>query len=237
MNKQMKGIGASAGIAIGKAYLLVPPKFDINDKPINDVEAEIKLYHHANEISVSQLTKIKDIAVSKIGADKAEVFDAHIQIVNDPEMLQEIEKTITSTKVNAPFAIDYVFNKYYEMFKNMTDSYFKERAADVLDVKKRILSNVLNVPLPNIMDINQEVILIAHDLTPSETALLDKKYVKGFITEIGGRTSHAAIMARTMEIPAVLGVSNILNDVQNGMFIGLNGISGEIEIEPKDLDV
>jgi phosphotransferase system enzyme I (PtsI) len=114
----------------------------------------------------------------------------------------------------------------------MDDPYFKERAADIVDVKKRILSNLLGINLPDIMSINQEVILVAHDLTPSETALLDRRFVKGFITEIGGRTSHAAIMARTMEIPAVLGVENILQKISNNLIIAINGNTGEIEVEP-----
>jgi phosphotransferase system enzyme I (PtsI) len=236
MNKTLKGIGASAGIAVSKAYLLVSPKFDISDKPITNLDNEIKLYQEALNKTVTQLEKIKTVAIQKIGVDKAEVFDAHIQIVNDPEIKQEIINIIASTKVNGAFAIDYVFNKYHETFKNMQDVYFKERAADVLDVKKRILSVFLNIPLPDIANISQEVILVAHDLTPSETALLDKKYVKGFITEVGGRTSHAAIMARTMEIPAVLGVNNILELIKNDCFIGLDGTNGEIEIEPKNID-
>jgi phosphotransferase system enzyme I (PtsI) len=231
---QLKGIGASNGVAINKSYLLVQPKFDITDAIVDNPTVEIKRFHKALEDSATQLTKIKAIATNKLGADKAEVFEAHIQIVNDPEIIQEVERTINETKVNAAFAIRFVFDKYFEMFKNMTDTYFKERAADVKDVKRRVLSNILNVALPNIVGINEEVIIIAHDLTPSETALLDKKYVKGFITEIGGRTSHAAIMARTMEIPAILGLEDILNKVKNDQVVALNGLTGEVEIEPKN---
>ncbi|MDR3257690.1 MAG: phosphoenolpyruvate--protein phosphotransferase [Mycoplasmataceae bacterium] len=234
MSMQLKGIGASNGVAINKSYLLVQPKFDITDAIVDNPTVEIKRFHKALEDSATQLTKIKAIATNKLGADKAEVFEAHIQIVNDPEIIQEVERTINETKVNAAFAIRFVFDKYFEMFKNMTDTYFKERAADVKDVKRRVLSNILNVALPNIVGINEEVIIIAHDLTPSETALLDKKYVKGFITEIGGRTSHAAIMARTMEIPAILGLEDILNKVKNDQVVALNGLTGEVEIEPKN---
>jgi phosphotransferase system enzyme I (PtsI) len=237
MNKLFKGIGASDGIVISSAYLLVRPKFDINDQLVSNIDEEVKKYQNAIATTVQQLTKIKEIAVNKIGQDKAEVFDAHIQIANDPEISQEVIHTITNTKMNAANVANTIFDKHYETFKAMTDAYFRERAADVLDVKKRILSNLLNIPLPDIGDINREVILIAHDLTPSETALLDKKYVRAFITEIGGRTSHAAIMARTMEIPAVLGVTNILNEVKNDQPIGLNGDTGEIEIEPKDSSI
>jgi phosphotransferase system enzyme I (PtsI) len=236
MNKQLKGVGASAGIAIGKVYLLNSPQFDIDDKPTNNPADEIKLYRQSIEATVNQLAKIKNVAIQKIGADKAEVFEAHIQIANDPEIKQEIENTINNTKVNGAFAIDFVFDKYYEMFKNMDDVYFKERTADVIDVKKRMLSNFLHLPLPDIASIDQEVVVVAHDLSPSETAVLDKKYVKGFITEIGGRTSHAAIMARTMEIPAVLGVNDILTQAKNDSYIGLDGVSGEVEIEPNDID-
>jgi phosphotransferase system enzyme I (PtsI) len=117
----------------------------------------------------------------------------------------------------------------------MEDAYFKERASDIGDVKKRVLANVLNMPLPDIFGINTESIIVANDLTPSETALLDKKYIKGFVTEIGGRTSHAAIMARTMEIPAILGAGNILQDIKTGDTIAMNGSTGEMEINPIDL--
>jgi phosphotransferase system enzyme I (PtsI) len=236
MGKLLKGIGASNGIAINRAYLLVTPKFDINDKQITDTINEVKKFHIALEKTGEQLLKIKEAAAKKIGEEKAEVFDAHIQIANDPEIVGEVERTINETKVNAAFAIRFVFDKYFEIFKNMSDAYFKERAADVKDVKRRVLSNVLGVSLPNIVDINEEVIIIAPDLTPSETALLDKKYVKGFITEIGGRTSHAAIMARTMEIPAVLGVENISTLVTSNQMVALNGSTGEIEIEPTNPD-
>jgi phosphotransferase system enzyme I (PtsI) len=234
MGIQLKGIGASNGIAINKSYLLVQPKFAINDTTINDPTSEIEKFHKSLKDSAEQLAKIKEIAAIKLGAEKAEVFEAHIQIANDPEIIQEVERTVRETKVNAAFAINFVFDKYFEMFKNMDDTYFKERAADVKDVKRRVLSNVLNVPLPNIVGINEEVIIIAHDLTPSETALLDKRYVKGFITEIGGRTSHAAIMARTMEIPAILGLQDVLSQVKNNQLVALNGSTGEAEVEPKN---
>jgi phosphotransferase system enzyme I (PtsI) len=236
MNKLLKGVGASAGVAIAKLYLLCEPEFTIDDSSVDNINTEIKSYQSAIDVTVKQLEKIKAIANQKMGTEKAEIFEAHIQIANDPQIKQEVESTISNTKVNAAFAIDYVFNKYHEIFKNMTDAYFKDRATDVLDVRKRILSNVLKTPLPDISDINEKVVLVAHDLTPSETALLDKNYVQGFVTEIGGRTSHAAIMARTMEIPAVLGVNDILKNVHVGDMIGLNGTTGEIEINPTNAD-
>ena len=142
---------------------------------------------------------------------------------------------INKQKICVEYVVASIFDKYHDTFAAMEDAYFKERAADVIDVKNRILSNVLNVELPDILSIDKEVIIVAHDLTPSETTLLNKKFVKGFITDIGGRTSHAAIMARTMEIPAVLGLKTVSQSVKNGSYIALDGKTGEVELDPKNI--
>jgi phosphotransferase system enzyme I (PtsI) len=232
MTNIYKGIGASDGIAIAKAYVLSQPTFNINSNAITNVDNELNLYQQAIDKTIQQIKNIRDIAKERLGESKAEIFDAHIQIVNDPEISSEIKNLIKSTSVNAPYAIEKTYEKYREMFTSMADAYFKERAADIKDVKKRLIANLLGVDLPNIIDIKEESIIITYDLSPSETALLNPKYVKGFVTAVGGRTSHAAIMARTMEIPAILGIKDILIAVKQNNMIAINGLTGEVEINP-----
>ncbi|GHU47648.1 hypothetical protein FACS1894218_2510 [Bacilli bacterium] len=230
--KKLTGIGASAGIAINEAYILKDPVFNINDKIISDVNQEYQHYLESLSTSTEQLNKIKDIVLKKLGEEKAAIFDAHILLIQDPDIQKEVENTIKTSKSNAPYVVDQIYNRYHDTFQTMTDAYFKERAADIIDVKKRILSNLLHIQMPDIIGIDREVIIVSHDLAPSQTALLNKKYVKGFITEVGGKTSHAAIMARSMEIPAILGVEDLLNTVQDHTTIGMDGSTGEIAIEP-----
>lgn len=235
MSKILKGIGASDGIAYAKAFLLKNPIFNIDDSKINDPKIEIQKVKDAFLISSQQLEEIKKNTITKIGEDKAIIFDAHIQIINDPEALKEIELKINGL-CNGAFAIKETFNSIHDIFDSMKDAYFKERASDVLDVMQRILANYLDVKLPDLLSINSEVIIVSSDLTPSQTALLDKKFVKGFLTDVGGRTSHAAIMARTMEIPAVLGLKNITSLINDDELVALNGHSGLVEILPKNID-
>ena len=227
-----KGIGASEGIAIAKVFLLKKPKFLISDSKVFDTESEIKKVNNSILIAIDEINKIKEIATLKIGLDKALVFDAHAQIANDPEVKVKIENLIKENKFNGAYAIETAFNEIHDLFLNMEDEYFKQRASDVNDVKERILSTFLNVKLPNLLTIKEEVLIIADDLTPSETALLDKKYVKGFLTNVGGRTSHAALMARTMEIPAVLGLKDITEKAKENDIVALDGTSGEVVINP-----
>ncbi len=232
--KKFKGTGASVGVAFAKAYILKTPKFDIKQKKITNPKTEFAKFKKALEKSVSQLNKVKAIATKKLGAEKAEIFDAHIQIISDPEIANEVETTVKEQKHNIEYITAAVFDKYHDTFAAMDDPYFKERAADVIDVKNRLLSNLLDVELPDILNIDKESIIVAHDLTPSETALLNKDYIKGFVTDIGGRTSHAAIMARTMEIPAVLGLKSITSSVDKNSYIAIDGKTGEVEINPKN---
>lgn len=233
--KEIKGIGASSGVNYAKAFILEIPKFDIKNSKINDINSEINLVKKAIENSINELNKIKDIASRRLGEDKAAIFEAHIQIANDPEVLSQVESLIKNDSFNGAYALDNVFKNLYEMFFNMEDAYFKERASDVRDVSIRILANFLNKKLPDLMSINENVVIVAHDLAPSETAILDKKYVKGFVTNIGGRTSHAAIMARTMEIPAVLGLGNITEIVKENDIIAIDGDSGIVQINPSNI--
>ena len=155
-------------------------------------------------------------------------------MANDPEMLNQIKEKMVGGRVNLVKIIDDVFDQYYEMFTKMDDTYFKERASDLIDVKERILCNILDIEIPNLLEIKTPTILISNDLQPSNVALLDPKFVKGIISEVGGKTSHSAIMARSFEIPGVFGAKNILDKVKNSQFVGLDGKAGIIDLNPDE---
>ncbi|WP_137626412.1 phosphoenolpyruvate--protein phosphotransferase [Lactiplantibacillus pingfangensis] len=236
--KVLKGIAASDGIAIAKAYMLVDPDLSFEKTTVSDVDAEIKKLHDAFDASKAELKVIKDKATQSLGAEEAEVFEAHITILSDPEMLGQIEGKIKDDKVNAEEALKEVTDTFISMFEAMTDNaYMQERAGDIRDVTKRVMSHLLGVTLPSPALIDSEVIVVAHDLTPSDTAQLDRKFVKGFITDIGGRTSHSAIMSRTLEIPAVVGSETATTDLNEGTTVILDGINGEALINPTDDEI
>ncbi|MFD1421638.1 phosphoenolpyruvate--protein phosphotransferase [Lactiplantibacillus songbeiensis] len=236
--KVLKGIAASDGIAIAKAYMLVDPDLSFEKTTVSDTDAEIQRLHDAFDASKAELQVIKDKAVENLGAEEAEVFEAHITILSDPEMLGQIEGKIKDDKVNAEEALKEVTDTFISMFEAMTDNaYMQERAGDIRDVTKRVLSHLLGVTLPSPALIDSQVIVVAHDLTPSDTAQLDRKFVKGFITDIGGRTSHSAIMSRTLEIPAVVGSETATADIKEGTTVILDGINGEALVAPTDAEI
>ena len=207
---KLKGIAASSGVAVAKAYLLVQPDLSFESVSVENTDNEEARLDAALAAAQSELSIIKDKAVASLGAEAAAVFDAHMMVLSDPELIGQIKETIRAKKENAEAALKEVTDMFITLFENMVDNpYMQERAADIKDVTKRVLANLLGVKLPSPALINEEVIIVAEDLTPSETAQLDKKFVKAFVTNIGGKTSHSAIMANTLEIPAVLGLGNI----------------------------
>lgn len=230
----IKGIAASNGIAIAKAYKLVMPDLTVTKVTVEDVESEIKRYEAATEQTAKELETIKEAASKNLSAEEAAVFDAHALVLADPELKTQVEDKIKNEKVNADAALEEVANTFVAMFEMMDDEYFKERAADIKDVSRRLLANLLGKPLPNPALIDEEVIIIADDLTPSDTAQLNKNLVRGFATNIGGRTSHSAIMARSLEIPAVVACKTITEDVKAGDMIALDGIEGTVVINPDE---
>lgn len=238
MTKMLKGIAASDGIAAAKAYMLVQPDLSFYETSIDDPEAEIKRLDDAVEASKSELELIKQKATENLGEEEAQVFEAHLTILADPELLGQIKDKIKNDKVNAEAALKSVTDMFIEMFEAMTDNaYMQERAGDIRDVTKRIMSHLLGVTLPNPALIQEEVVIVAHDLTPSDTAQLDRNYVKGFITDIGGRTSHSAIMSRTLEIPAVVGSGSATTDIQEGEMVIIDGINGDALVDPTDAEL
>ncbi|MCT7846376.1 MAG: PEP-utilizing enzyme, partial [Lactobacillus iners] len=200
MTEKLKGIAASEGIAIAPAYLLVEPDLSFSKSKVTDLEAEVSRFKEAIDESTKELEAVRDQAKKNLGEEEAQVFDAHLLFLSDPEFSGAIENEIKNNSINAEAALDAISNNFISIFESMTDNaYMQERAADVRDVSKRIMAHLLGVTLPDPATIDHEVVVIAHDLTPSDTAQLNKKYVKGFITDIGGRTAHSAIMARSLE--------------------------------------
>ena len=235
MTEMLKGIAASDGVAVAKAYLLVQPDLSFETITVEDTNAEEARLDVALEASQNELSLIREKAVGTLGEEAAQVFDAHLMVLADPELIGQIKETIRAKKVNAEAGLKEVTDMFITIFEGMEDNpYMQERAADIRDVTKRVLANLLGKKLPNPASINEEVIVIAHDLTPSDTAQLDKNFVKAFVTNIGGRTSHSAIMARTLEIAAVLGTNNITELVKDGDILAVSGISGEVVINPTE---
>lgn len=231
----LKGIAASDGVAVAKAYLLVQPDLTFSKTTVEDTSAEESRLDDALAKSTEELQQIREKAAQSLGEAEAQVFDAHLMVLSDPEMVGQIKQNIKDNSVNAESALKEVTDMYIGMFEAMEDNaYMKERAADIRDVAKRILAHLLGVTLPNPSMINEEVIVVAHDLTPSDTAQLDRKYVKAFVTDIGGRTSHSAIMARSLEIPAIVGTKEITAKVKEGYILAVNGIEGDVIVHPTD---
>jgi phosphotransferase system enzyme I (PtsI) len=228
------GIAASSGIAIAKAYRLVEPDLSFSKKTVEDSNMEIERFRAAIAKAKQELEQIRDRAHHELGADKAAIFEAHLLVLSDPELLNPIEENIKTEKINAESALKDTADMFITLFEQMDNEYMKERAADIRDVTKRVLAHLLKVDLVNPSMISEEVIIVAEDLTPSDTAQLNRKFVKGFTTNIGGRTSHSAIMARSMEIPAVVGAKTATEEINNGDLVIVDGLSGEVHINPSD---
>ncbi|WMZ54019.1 phosphoenolpyruvate--protein phosphotransferase [Staphylococcus pseudintermedius] len=237
MSNIIKGIAASDGVAIAKAYLLVEPDLSFNNEKTDQPEAEVQKFNEALNNSKIELTKIRNHAEEQLGADKAAIFDAHLLVLDDPELIQPIEEKIKNESANAPQALTEVTQNFITIFESMDNEYMKERAADIRDVAKRVLAHILGVELPNPSIIDESVIIVAHDLTPSDTAQLNKQYVQGFVTNIGGRTSHSAIMSRSLEIPAVVGTKSISESVQQGDMVIVDGLTGDVIVNPSDDEI
>ncbi len=227
----LKGIGASSGVAIAKVFELMEVHVEIKKENANPSE-QIEKLEFAVKKTIQEIEGIKARAAKNLDEEHAALFDAHIQVVSDPMMIDEVKNLIESEKCNALWATNEIFSKYVDMFANMDDAYMKERAADIKDVSSRIINIIAGVKTSDVSAIDEEVIVVAEDLTPSDTAQLDKRFAKGFATNIGGRTSHSAIMARSLEIPAVLGLGDITKKVKDGDVLIIDGDEGVVIINP-----
>ena len=233
----IKGTNASPGIALGKALVLEHNEIVIQKKTIDDIELEQKKLTHSIAKSKEELTKVKEKALEQLGAEKAEIFEAHLLVLEDPELVDSTLNKIKDEKINAEHAFNEIKNMFVSMFESMDNEYMKERAADIKDVANRVLRHILDIKFVDLSTLEDEVVLIAHDLTPSDTATMNKEKVLGFLTDIGGRTSHTAIMARTLETPAVVGLKNITQTVKDGDYVIFNGETGEVIINPDETTI
>ncbi|MGY4795265.1 phosphoenolpyruvate--protein phosphotransferase [Lysinibacillus fusiformis] len=229
---QLTGIAASDGIAIAKAYRFVQPDLTFAKTTVPDIEAEQQRLTAALAKAEQELAVIQQQTLKKFSAEEAAIFEAHLLVVNDPELIGPINQKIADEAVNAEYALHEVSSMFVALFEGMDDEYMSARASDIKDVTNRILAHLLGVHIPNPSNINEQVIIVANDLTPSETAQLDRNYVLGFITDIGGRTSHSAIMARSLEIPAVVGAGTATTTIQNGDQLIVDGLAGQVLVNP-----
>ena len=238
----LNGIPASSGIAIGKALLLNRSEMEVLQSVVQNTELEKQRFINALGIAKGQLEQIKCDAEKNIGSENATIFDAHIMMLEDEELISMVCNKISDEKLNAEYALKLSIETFVVLFEEMENEYMRERASDIKDVSNRILKILMSeeagvgvgidVDNVNIKNINGDYIIVAKDLTPSDTANMNKKSVLGFVTQIGGRTSHTAIMARTLEIPAIVGVGTSLFSIKNDDFLILDGDEGTIIINP-----
>lgn len=230
----IKGIGASGGIAIGKAFIVSEHALKVEKQRIEDKAFEIERLRQCVKKAEEEIKNIIEVANKTLGAEEAEIFEAHLLILQDPEFLGAVEMKINSEGVNSEFALEETIGMFVSLFEDMGIEYMVERAADVKDVGGRLMNLLLDVKTLALESIKEQCIIVKKDLTPSDTAQLNKEKVLGFVTGIGGRTSHSAIMARTLGIPAVVGVGISIEQIKDGDLIILNGDNGDIIINPQE---
>ncbi|OEE60975.1 phosphoenolpyruvate--protein phosphotransferase [Enterovibrio norvegicus FF-454] len=232
----ISGILASPGIAFGKALLLQEDDIVINKNPLpaNQLDAQVERLFEAREKTKQQLEVIKEKARVTFGEEKEAIFEGHIMLLEDEELEEEIIAFIKDNKASVEYAIYSVIEEQATTLESLDDEYLKERATDVRDIGSRFIKNALGINIVSLSAINEEVILVANDLTPSETAQINLDYVLGFITDIGGRTSHTSIMARSLELPAIVGTNDITKRVNNGDMLVLDAINNKIVINPSE---
>lgn len=230
--EEYKGIGVSFGITIGKVMLADQKEIKVERIKVDNPEEELQRFEEALRVTKGQIEEIKNIATEKMGSEHGSIFEAHLLMLQDTEMYSAVKDKLKSESINAEAAVFEVRNTFVEMLQVIEDEYIKERVADIRDVTDRLLRNLLGQPLIDLSRLSESVILVTRDLTPSDTATMDKQKVLGFVTDMGGRTSHTAIMARTLEIPAVVGLKDITKTVNNGDIIIIDGEEGRIYINP-----
>ncbi len=229
-----KGTGASAGIGIGKVVIVEEKELVIKRENITDAAAEIQRFKGALEPSMKQTEALAADLAQRVGEKEAEILNGHIMLLSDPMLTGEIEAMITNDSVNSEFAIETVCTNYANVFASMGDELMQQRATDMKDIKTRMQKVLLGVESVDIAALPEGSIILAKDLTPSMTAGINPANVTGIVTELGGRTSHSAILARALEIPAVVALTGILNEVKNGDVLVLDGTDGTVLVNPED---
>ncbi|MBE9914392.1 phosphoenolpyruvate--protein phosphotransferase [Paenibacillus donghaensis] len=229
---EVQGIAASPGIAIAKAYVMQEKTFEVTRKQDISAEQEMMRLREAIQQSRAELEQIFHNALEEFGEDQAGIFEGHLFVLQDPEWLRSIEEKIAEESVNAEFALDQVTKELIQLFRSMKNAYMRERSIDIQDVSRRVMGHLLGASGQVDSPLEEPVIVIAHDLTPSDTAGLDVKYVVGIAADIGGRTSHSAIMARSMGIPAVVGLQNITERINGQTMVIIDGMDGKVIVNP-----
>ena len=235
----ISGIPASPGIVFGKALVLKEEKIVLDTQKIKEsqIDAEIARFYEGRSAAVEQLNSIKDRAYASLGEEKAAIFEGHLMILEDEELEEEILDYLRSNKVNAAVAANVIIDQQVAMLSEIDDEYLKERAGDIRDIGNRLIKNILGMHIVDLGEINEEAILVAYDLTPSETAQLNLDKVLGFVTDIGGRTSHTSIMARSLELPAIVGTNNVTELVSTGDFLILDALNNAVYVNPSQDEI
>ena len=235
----ISGIPASPGIVFGKALVLKEEKIVLDTQKIKEsqIDAEIARFYEGRSAAVEQLNSIKDRAYASLGEEKAAIFEGHLMILEDEELEEEILDYLRSNKVNAAVAANVIIDQQVAMLSEIDDEYLKERAGDIRDIGNRLIKNILGMHIVDLGEINEEAILVAYDLTPSETAQLNLDKVLGFVTDIGGRTSHTSIMARSLELPAIVGTNNVTELVNTGDFLILDALNNAVYVNPSQDEI
>ena len=238
METQINGIAASDGVGIAPAYLLTKPNLNFEKYHISDPNSEKARLHRAFDKIIQKLKDTKKKLVDKLNAEDLAIFDTHIAILNDPEMIKQVENRITNQRLNAESAFTEVITKMIKILQAMTgNEYMQERATDFQNIQDQVLAELEGKKLPNLRELDHPVIIVAHSIGPADTSQMDGRFVKGIITDLGGRTSHAAIMARSLQIPAIVGCIDITKKVQNGRRVIVDGFEGSAIIEPSTNDM
>ena len=230
----LRGIGASPGVAIGKAFVKGNQKIEIIKKKIDDVDAELVKLDRSFESAKAQVRTIGTHTLNHIGQEEAKIFEAHLMMLEDTELFDKIRDKVRLDHFNAEWALKEVTESYLAIFESMDNDYMRERATDLKDITGRVLRILQNIELADLSKLPEKVIIVAEDLTPSDTATMDKTNVIGFLTDLGGQTSHSSIMARIMGIPAVVGLKTITESAVNGDIIAFNGETGEVVVNPDE---
>ena len=233
------GIPASPGIVFGKALVLKEEKIVLDFQKISEdqIDAEVARFYAGREAAVEQLNSIHQRALKSLGEEKAAIFEGHLMILEDEELEEEILDYLRLHKVNASVAASKIIDQQVEMLSEIDDEYLKERAGDIRDIGNRLIKNILGMHIVDLGDIAEESILVAYDLTPSETAQLNLEKVLGFITDIGGRTSHTSIMARSLELPAIVGTNDVTARVNTGDYLILDAVNNRVYVNPTQAEI
>ncbi len=233
----MRGIGTSPGIAIGKAFIYESYKTDIEKVHVKDIDYEISRLDNAIDVIRKDIQVLYDMSLECIGKSNAEIFNAHLMILEDPDLYKSVIEKIQAESVNCEWAMKQTTQYFISLFDEIEDEYLKERVLDVRDVTHRVLDHLLGIQPVDLSNIEKGTIIIAEDLTPTDTMQMNRDNVSGFITELGGKTSHTTIIARRFGIPAIVGVKNILDLVKDGDIVAIDGESGEFIINPNDEEI